>query len=262
MTKLLKADFSRLFKSASFWVCVFAGFIWGVFKEYYYIADNSSNTLYICKVFDSYPGIPIIIAVLISLFVGTDFSNKTIRNKITIGYLRSSVYLSYIIVGIVGGFAVNLTYIVGNYAIGMIYGAKTYFYSHFASMLIIDFAAYAALCSFLVMLCLMIGRKTVGSIAALIILFFTPKMASIIHNAVSQPKSFITVIPSPVYISGVKRVIYTVADNFFPIGQLEQLQSGDVYEQSQMIGYPQYSLGFIAVTTAAGIAVFRKKNIQ
>lgn len=282
MVKLLRSDLRRLFKSVSFWACVFAGFVWGAVKIYnsYKMFIDMGNTsdegvFWIGGEFSAYPGIPLIIAVLTALFVGTDFSGGTIRNKIAIGHSRKSVCFSYIVACIAGGFAINLAYLVGDYAMGLILGGKTNFYSGFVGELIVTFISYAALCSVLAVLCMLIARRTVGIIAALLTAFFTPMIAESIHNKAAEPEFLVdrrynkehtsyteTVEPNPEYISGLMRVICTAADNFLPMGQLEQQSQGHVHTQSQIISYPLYSLGFIAVTSAAGVSVFRRKDLK
>ena len=86
MSKLLRADFSRLFKNKIFWLGVLfmaglAGFVtftrWSDMRavpEYY---GSSDGLLFVGGMY-----IDIVIAVVTGIFVGTDYSSGTIRKCI------------------------------------------------------------------------------------------------------------------------------------------------------------------------------------
>ena len=99
MNKLLRADFSRLFKSKEFWICaalMFAVSVGNALRAINSAKNFSSDTkFYIDEyVFGLAPYTAIIPAVLISLFLGTEYSDKTIRNKLIIGHTRTNIYLA------------------------------------------------------------------------------------------------------------------------------------------------------------------------
>ena len=102
MKKLLRADLSRLFKSKEFLICaaltlaVSVGNVLWILS----IAENfSGDTRFYLDnfVFVPVPYTAVIPAVFISLFLGTEYSDRTIRNKLIIGHTRTNIYLADLI---------------------------------------------------------------------------------------------------------------------------------------------------------------------
>ena len=57
-------------------------------------------------------------AVFIGVFVGTEYSDGTLRNKLIIGHSRSSIYISNLIVCTTAGIIMHLTYIITTILLG------------------------------------------------------------------------------------------------------------------------------------------------
>ena len=88
MYNLLSTDFARLWKNKSFWSCFIAGILIclvTVFGDYHslelYQEPKPLDEVFFCNV----PLMGLISAIFVSLFLGADFSNGTIRNKISAG---------------------------------------------------------------------------------------------------------------------------------------------------------------------------------
>ena len=100
MTKLLSANFFRLKKNKCFWVCMIFMLAAGVFFPVMRYVDmqksGTVNTLdngfFACALF-----IGVLASVFCSLFIGTEYSDGTIRNKVVVGQKRSAIYLSNLI---------------------------------------------------------------------------------------------------------------------------------------------------------------------
>lgn len=99
MNKLLTMELKRAAKSPVLWLgalAVIAVNIYGILLSGYgfkiftttFLLENSSL---IC----------IILAVLIPLYLGRDFENRTVNNKISAGYTRKEIYLTELIVSAV-----------------------------------------------------------------------------------------------------------------------------------------------------------------
>ncbi|MBQ6889295.1 MAG: ABC transporter permease subunit [Lachnospiraceae bacterium] len=99
MKKLLSANYIRLMKSKSLWFYTAAMF--GITIWYICIgadtmaihpaeADAMDYTTFIVGM------IPAFLTLFTGFFVGTEYSNKTIRNKLSVGHTRKEVYLSYL----------------------------------------------------------------------------------------------------------------------------------------------------------------------
>ena len=63
--------------------------------------------------------VAILIPAFVSLFVGTEYSDGTIRNKMIIGHTRTCIYLSNLIVSSTAGLGFCISYIVGVIVAGL-----------------------------------------------------------------------------------------------------------------------------------------------
>ena len=101
MIKLLNAGFTRLRKNKIFWLLsVFSiGFALVLINGQYGNMKTYGETVEMGTLLLSYPPlIGIVIAVFISLFLGAEYSDGAIRNKISIGHKRGNIYLSNFII--------------------------------------------------------------------------------------------------------------------------------------------------------------------
>ena len=97
MTKLLSANFMRLKKDKVFWIGLVFMFAAGIFFPVMRYMDMKhtgtinpiDNAFWGCVLF-----IGIIMAVFCSLFIGTEYSDGTIRNKVIVGQNRNAIYLA------------------------------------------------------------------------------------------------------------------------------------------------------------------------
>ena len=90
MTKLLHAEFSRLIKTKLFWLGLLVMItvpLYGVGVRYYdfYIAQEAVWETADGLWFVGGMYIAVVVSVFVSLFIGTEFSDGTIRNKLTVG---------------------------------------------------------------------------------------------------------------------------------------------------------------------------------
>ena len=118
MNKLLRADFSRFIKSKIYWICgvvILAISVNNAFNTVNY----ANRLLYFGKayidryIFELAPYTAIISAVFITIFIGTENSDKTIRNKLIIGHSRTNIYISNLITCIAGSVMLIVMWFVG-----------------------------------------------------------------------------------------------------------------------------------------------------
>lgn len=99
MKKVLSANLIRLMKSKSLWFYTAAMFgitVWYIcfganaIAIHQTEADVMDYTTFIVGM------IPAFLTLFTGFFVGTEYSDKTIRNKLSVGHTRKEVYLSYL----------------------------------------------------------------------------------------------------------------------------------------------------------------------
>ena len=122
MSQLLRANFSRLWKSGIFRLCVLfsiglSGFM--VIMRYVDIQKHSEEYAELGIEYSSADGLMFVgalyllfaAAVLVGIFVGTEYADGTIRNKLVVGHNRPTIYLSNLIVCAVANEIVLLSHI-------------------------------------------------------------------------------------------------------------------------------------------------------
>ena len=118
MKKLLHANFSRLIKSKIFWICAAIMFIASValtLRSASFVKNFEEDYKFYLDVFvfNLAPYTPLLSAVFIPLFLGTEHSNKTIRNKLIVGHTRTNIYLADFITCFSGSVTVIALWFVG-----------------------------------------------------------------------------------------------------------------------------------------------------
>ncbi len=235
-------------------------------ESVYYFSENYM---------DSFSQLVLIMAAFAALFLGTEFSQRTIRNKVAIGHSKVSVYFSSLLTCAAGSLIINLAYAAGVTVMGVIFGGRFGVrYTFFEEMLIV-IAADIALSAVLTLFCMLIGNKALCTAAVLIVFFVTPFIAESIDIAVHETEYNIrreynddrtsyaeTKVKNEKYLTGAKRFVYTALNNVSPLGQYEQLENGEIYDIFQYTGYPLCSLGLTAAVSAVGAVIFRRKNLK
>lgn len=272
MNKLLSANFLRLRKSKTFWACMAVMFAVGVcfpiLRSTGEISTDLEYLLFACSVF-----IGIVISVFCSLFVGTEYSDGTIRNKIIVGQKRWAIYLSIMIICSIAGIALCLAYFVPYLCIGI----PTMGYFTVSMKVVLLFAsavftlsiAYSAIFTMIAMLNQNKAIVTAVCILCAFLLFFSagmiqqrlsePKMIEPYSYQVSGEMTTAEAIPNPNYIKGVQRDIYEFLNDFSPGGQGMQLANMTGEKPGLLC---LYSIIIIIGTTGAGLLLFRRKDLK
>ncbi len=119
MRKLLSANFSRMWKSRIFWLAFIFLTAWGAIQRIAIKMDTGGpqcleETFWIVTLF-----IGIVLSVYISLFIGAEFDESTIRNKIIVGHTRSEIYFANVTVCILAGWLMCLGYLISSLLVGI-----------------------------------------------------------------------------------------------------------------------------------------------
>ncbi|MGN0573857.1 MAG: ABC transporter permease subunit [Acutalibacteraceae bacterium] len=280
MKNLLSAEFSRLFKNKLFRFLSAVSFVFGALVQVY--------VYFGAKVSDIDPKIDMglfavgmvigfVAAIFVSLFVGTEYANGTLRNKIINGKSRTSIYFSKYIVCCAAMVAFFAFYYAGSLIFGFILCKE--FMSKASALIIIALVlclasfSYVAVFLAVAMNC---GKKSASAVTALvaaIVLFFT---AVTTMSNLSEPEVYGEYVymdeagniveeaakPNPNYLRGTKRKVYEFINDANPTGQCVQL-SGAIGDESFVYKkeFPIYSCGLIIIGTAIGMIAFKKKDI-
>lgn len=277
MSKLLSADFARLKKDKVFWIGMIFMLAVGILSPVMnYINMNQGgykipleSSFFVYAVY-----IGILLSAFCSLFVGTEYSDGTIRNKIVIGHGRIQVYLSHFLVCSAAGLLMCAAYFL---PAGMIGTCLLGFFQTDIQVIlglilcsVIMSLAFTAVFTMVVMLNQNKALVAVINMLGVFILLFG---AIYIRAKLYEPKVYEGYVykdesgeiveveeePNPNYLSGTKREVYTFLYDVIPTCQSLQITSMEAVSPWRLAGY---SAAITIAATGAGLFFFRKKDIK
>lgn len=279
MNKLLSAGFARLKKDKFFWVCVglMAAAAWyTVFtvclnrKEY-----DGYNVGLEAILFGHVFCMGILTAAFSGLFIGTEYSGGTIRNKLVIGHTRRDIYLSSLIISITAGLIICLSYILAAMIPGLILlGFSEGVMGEMLQVFFLILLMTAAFSAVFTMLSMLNQNKALNCVIVLIGVFVMLMFSAYIFQSLDSPEMWEEYVyldketgeivtepaePNPFYVSGTKREVYEFLMQFLPTGQSYLIMTRDLSHAKEMAAY---SVFIIIGSSAAGMYCFRRKDIK
>ena len=194
----------------------------------------------------------IAIAVFVGIFIGTEYSDGTLRSKLTSGHSRIMVYLANLISCTAAALMLHLIYIAVIICAGIPWlgNLEMPFETTLIFVLcsIVTMCAFAAIFMFISMLVpIKSSGVTLTIIASMLILVLSFTIRSSLDN--------------PEYLSDTKLRIFKFLYDFMPSGQIFQIAGTNIVPDN-IERFPLYSLLIIAITTAFGALLFRRKDLK
>ena len=276
MSNLLSANFIRLRKNKCFWGCFLfmaAAAVYVPVMRCISVAnsgykDRLDNGFFFGTLFVS-----ILIAVFCGLFTGTEYSDGTIRNKLIIGHRRTHIYFSYLLTNVFAGLAMQAVYFVVFLCIG------TPLMEPFSlnTKTLLCFIAIAvmlptALSAIFTMLAMIISSKATVGVICVLSIFLMIIAGTYINFRLREPETYTNYSftpedglreeleeKNPRYLEGTEREVYQFLYDFLPGGQVLQCSTLDSKNAPRL---PVYSGIIFIISTAAGIIIFRQKDIK
>ena len=194
MSKLLRSNFSRLLKNKIFWLCIVGMVIYAV--AYMLNAGQRTVSPTDGKVytleeyyFQFLVYVGFFFAVATSMFLGTEYSDGTIRNKLVVGHTRTNVYLANLIVTFVAGLLIMCVWFVGALvgvpALGFFSFTPVNLVCYFV-LCVLLVAAYSSINTFVAVLS---TNKTITVLVSLVLAFGLLLCASMLYNALEAPET-------------------------------------------------------------------------
>ena len=278
MRKLLRANFARLWKSKVFWLCAATMAAFGVamildnvkWIRYGEIIHTESCMFYFV------PVISVLLAAFCSLFTGTEYANGTVRNKLIVGNTRAAIYGANLLTCIAAGVLICAAYILPAVAMGQLwlsgFGVPA---QAILTYLWISLAMVVATASLFSCGAMLIHNRSASAVALLLIAFAMLFGSTIINDRLTAPPTYqsytmvneygvpmeVEEAPNPNYLTGTKREVYQFFADFLPTGQSIQLSGWTVGEDGSW-KLPLYSLGIALASSAAGLWLFKRKDIK
>ena len=279
MMNLLSVDWMRARKAWFFWVMLIiaAAVSMLIFQEHYsmIVAETPDGKSWPME--GAFFQFPILNGALLSafvpLFLGADYSDGTIRNKLIAGHQRSSIYGSYLLTTLISSGILNAVILVFNMTIGLLNGGKMSMDSgQLALYLCTAFCCSFAFASLFVLISTQITNRAFSSVACigivLLMFLLSSKLISELYIS-PEARDLLTLVdgkpvysdpyPNPMYVSGVKRTLIEVLVDVLPTGQSIQMSN---VQADRINRFPILSALFILLTSGIGVFAFRKKDIR
>ncbi len=274
MIKLLNAGFTRLRKNKLFWLLTIFNIGLAIFMIYTQYSDMKryGEVIEVEQLMLNYSTIiGIVIAIFTSLFLGVEYSDGAIRNKISIGHKRTNIYLSNLIITAITSLFSYILFMIVIAIVGIpLFGTITIPMSALLKLIGCIFMMVLSYSSIFTFIAMIISNKTITAIVS-IMLAFGMIMVSLTCLKVLQAPKYIksaTIIngvydleeiPNPKYPSDTKKKVYQALLDINPAGQGFQLAGRSAPNLKVL---PLYSLGIILVSTGAGLVLFKKKELK
>lgn len=290
MGKLIHAGFFRLFHSLCFKIYI-------IFSALYSFINILNNFFMIGKIgivtdsastinrplditaFDSAMTLIFASAVFIGMFIGREYSDGTLRNKLTAGHGRGSVYLSNFIVCLCAHIMGLVTALTVTLGLGVPLMGTGLTVTEILTFIIITVVASAAVISVFLFISMLLSSKA-AAVSVLITGAFAMLIFTVfVDSRLSEPEyindfRIVTTegengtetefvpgedVKNPFYPTGTERNIYEFLDDFMPISQLYRAANGNSSGLTKSVIYD--IIVFIAVTEA-GVLLFHRKDIR
>lgn len=275
MLNLLSAEQLRLKKSKPFWfgtALMFLLGIYGVCSKYLDMIRCGQPEYFDDAIFLYAVLAGCCCAVFSSTFIGTEYSDGTIRNKLIIGHKRGSIYGANLILCILAAIFMAAAYLLPYSILGLFLleppqipvGAILLY----MGISILTLAAYASLYC---MISMLVTRKSTSAILCILIFFGLLITALVINEMLNAPEFIsgysLTVNgieqgspePNPKYLKPMARKIYQFFYDLLPSGQGLQLSARNVIHPLLMALLAIFT-GI--TTTVCGLMAFRKKDLR
>jgi len=274
MRNLIHAGFFRLWRSAAFWTAAGVMFAIGVFE----LAVSSQPRLQSAEgildnrymIFVLLSGV--VLSAFCSLFIGSEYSSGTMRNKIIAGHSRTAVYLSTLAVCTAAGVLVCCGYILPVVAVGVpLLGPFTMSVPVLLWFTLCGFIMTAALCAVFTMIAMLNRNKAAVAVICIFLAYFLLFLGMYLNTRLAeQPiipaREYVEngqimvreAMPNPEYVQGVKRTVFAFLYDL-PGCQAVQLIA---LAEACPVRLPLVSLGFGIACTGAGLALFERKDLK
>ncbi len=277
MRKLFSANLSRLWKDKFYWgLMAFMAigsvvFPWMTFRG----ATNSVEVYYVEDIlFNLLPLIGFAVAFFVSIRVGTEFDNHTIRNKLIVGHSRTTVFFSEYCVCLLASLSFLVVMLLFSGISGYILFRECALgWQMICQMVWCCVLLTGVFSAIFVGISMNIHSKATAVIANVIFLLAIFFLASFVGNALNESEmtyeyvritaegslEFGDIVKNPAYVEGMQRSIYQFIYDALPTGQAIQLNN---LELEQISLWPMLSAIMLTVSTMAGYWGLRKRDIK
>lgn len=280
MRRLLMANLKRLMKSKWFWLAmvVMAGYsLCGIISEIECLPNGIGSGAADEFMVNLFEILDYVAAVFISLFIGVEYSNKTIRNKIIAGHSKVMVYFSNFITCSIAVLLMYCMVFIVYIVIGIPVLGPFAYQKRTLVFFLSGILTVVAKVSIMVLISMLITREAICMIVAMLIMYMSTLMVVKIEMRLDEPQMEIVhqydeygnfigeeIVENDFYISSKsERTFLEHIMCFIPNGQYYSYLFTEPSELPKNIEfYPFYSIVLCTITTGCGIMIFKRKDLK
>ncbi len=275
MADLLRAGFSRLWRAPVFWLGVAAAAIWGCLVCQSAYEGSQEGIVYFLYDLCRYHCIFTVFlpAVFCALFLGTEYEQGAIRNKLIAGKTRPAVYLSSLVLSLAACLLMIGAYFLPVALIGPFVTERL---GSTAGALALtvggELLMAAALCALCTLGSMLISRKAVLAVVLLLATLGCLAVSGNVESRLAEQEYFQGIMmdeegqlvdagdmENPDYLRGREREIYQFVADFLPTGQALAYNFDMIVHPWRMC---LCSLLILAASTGGGLIAFRRKDLK
>lgn len=273
MRKLLRANFSRLLGDRGFWISAAFMFLMGIYFPVSHFLNRDTDWMMDYSFFTFVFLAAVLTAVWTALFVGSEYSNGTLRNKLIAGHRRSSIYLANWIVCTAAGLLLCISHMVPHAVLGHLFSCR--FEADLETVFLyiaLSFAVTAVFAALFAMIAMLCQNKSYTVAACLLLTGALLLWGVQITSALNEPEYFeaysytengVTVaepaMRNPNYLTGTKRQVYEFLEDFTPGGQALQVANMNAPMPALLA---LYDAVIVLAATGCGLIVFRHRDLK
>ncbi len=276
MANLISSGLARLWRSRVLWICaavMFISALSSMIGSYFDALKFEHEGFRFDSIFfSSLPFVPIVSSVFSALFMGNEYASGAVRNKIISGYSRYGICLSYFFINWFASMLIMLAWGLGGLigfpmSNGSVIGAgEIAYYLFFAVISISAMSAILTLAENLIS-----EKIALSAVVSVLLPIILVTLGGILYSMLCEPEmaSSAAIVngefqiappaPNPNYVSGFERDLFEFIVDADPMAQAAVISNLDVQRPVRMI---VCSLCIIAVSLAAGLIFFKRKNLK
>lgn len=277
MIKLLSANFARLRRDKIFWVTLVGVFLISVAT----ICSNAGSSEVmeaagLAPVLEDFyftmaPYMGLVYAGFISLFLGTEYSDGTMRNKLVVGHTRAHVYLANFLVCLAACLLFMGAWLIGCVPGRFLIGPFAMGTGGFLTYLLIAAGFTAGFAALFTLVASMSVNRALTVVISLGIWMVLVVAASGLSDRLNVPEmtggmtyingEFVMVgpTPDPLYLRGWARTLCEGILDLLPTGPSLLMHDASVRRPVREI---VFSCLFTAAVTLSGVLSFRRKDLK
>ena len=275
MRRLLRADIHSLFLDKVFIALAVFSFILGLTLPVLGLVNEIRYNEY--KEFEDYfffflPVFSLMISSYVSIFVGKSFDWGTVKNKITVGHSRRDIYLSFLIVSMVGTLVFIALFLISYSVFGsLVYEDMSISFKALVLVLISAVLVLLSVTAISVALMETIGSRVISMIVSLFVVFALLLIGNYAEELLNEPEmisnsmimvdgafQFADSYPNPRFLAESKRWIYEALRDATLGGQMSQIMN----MECNWIRVSLYSVFSSILATLVGCIIFSRKDLK